>query len=66
MCRPGETQLLMQLLQKYTPEGTRESKARAGVWVEIIKRVLVPTDVTVTENGIDTVAHVDYGRGRVS
>lgn len=66
MCRPGEKQFLMQILQELVPEGTREMTARAGVWVEVAKRVLVPTDVTVTVEGVDTVVHVDYERGRVS
>ncbi|CAN0291858.1 unnamed protein product, partial [Ectocarpus sp. 4 AP-2014] len=54
----------MQILQEFVPEETRESTARAAVWVQIAKRVLVPTDATVTVEGVDTVVHVDYKRGR--
>ncbi|CAN0162083.1 unnamed protein product, partial [Ectocarpus fasciculatus] len=64
MCRIGEKQLLMQLVQEYTPEGTRETKARARVWLAIAKRILIPTEVTVTEDAEDTVVMVDYQRGR--
>ncbi|CAN0364134.1 unnamed protein product [Ectocarpus sp. 6 AP-2014] len=64
MCRIGEKQLLMQLVQEYTPEGTRETKARARVWLDIAKRMLIPTEVTVTEDAEDTVVTVDYQRGR--
>lgn len=54
MARIGEKQLLMQLVQEYTPEGTRETKARARVWSAIVKRMLIPTEVTVTENAEDS------------
>ncbi|CAN0308970.1 unnamed protein product [Ectocarpus sp. 6 AP-2014] len=67
MCRIGEKQLLMQLVQEYTPEGTRETKARARVWFDIAKRMLIPTEVTGTEDAEDTVVTVDYQqRGRMS
>ncbi|CAN0340788.1 unnamed protein product [Ectocarpus sp. 6 AP-2014] len=64
MCRIGEKQLLMQLVQEYTPEGTRETKARARVWLDLAKRMLIPTEVTVTEDAEDIVVTVDYQRGR--
>ncbi|CAN0047358.1 unnamed protein product, partial [Ectocarpus fasciculatus] len=64
MCRAGEKQLLMQLVQEYTPEGTRETKARSCVWVEIAKKMLIPTEVKVTEDAQETVVMVDYQRGR--
>ena len=66
MCRAGEKQLLMQLVQEYTPEGTRETKARSCVWVDIAKKMLIPTEVKVTEDAEETVVMVDYQRGRVS
>lgn len=46
---------MMQILLALTPEGIRENKADKACWKEVAKKVLVPTDVRVTEVSVEMV-----------